>query len=149
VDDDHVARNARSLERLRRTVAEVDDPTLAREVEPGWTVGVLLAHQAFWDRFVLTRWRAALAAGRTSPADLPDGLADLLNDAMAPSWRAIPGRDAGALAIAAADEVDRYVASLPEASVREVIAEGRERLVDRSLHRVEHLDAIDRMRPGP
>jgi hypothetical protein len=146
VDQRHLDRNAASLERLRRTVADADEATLGREVEPGWTVGVLLAHQAFWDRFVTTRWQAALAAGRTSPADIPDGLADLVNDAMAPLWRAIPERQAAALAVAAAEETDQVVASLPAAAVEAVISEGRERLVDRSYHRTEHLDAIDRAR---
>ena len=121
---------------------------LGREVEAGWTVGVLLAHQAFWDRFVTTRWQAALAGGRVSPVDLPDDLVDLLNEAMVPLWRAIPGVTTGALAVAAAEEVDQMVASLPEASVDAVMAEGRERLVERSHHRDEHLDAIERVRPA-
>jgi len=143
MDHGHLERNAASLDRLRRTVTAADDAILGTEVEPGWTVGVLLAHQAFWDRFLTSRWQSALAAGRASPADLPDGLANLLNDAMAPIWRAVPGPQAGALAVAAAEEVDQVVASLPRASVEAVIAEGRERLVDRSYHRKEHLDAID------
>ena len=138
----YIERNAASLERLRRTVADADETVLSREVEPGWTVGVLLAHQAFWDQFVTMRWQGAVASGTATPADVPGDLTDLLNDAMAPLWRAIPNLTVGSLAVAAAEEVDQVVASLPDASVEAVVAEGRERLVDRSHHRNQHLDAV-------
>jgi hypothetical protein len=143
MDRSYIDRNAASLERLRRTVADSDDSLLSREVEPGWTVGVLLAHQAFWDRFVTIRWQAAVASGTPTPADVPAGLTDLLNDAMTPLWRAISNLTVGSLAVAAAEEVDQVAASLPDASVEAVVAEGRERLIDRSHHRSTHLDAIE------
>ena len=74
----------------------------------------------------------------------PDGLTDLLNDAMAPLWRAIPNAH-GRLRLPSRPpkRSTRSSRRLPDASVEAVIAEGRERLVDRSHHRTEHLDAIE------
>jgi hypothetical protein len=40
------------------------------------------------------------------------------------------------------------VASLPEEAVSEIVPSGRERLVDRSLHRDEHLTTIEAAFPG-
>jgi hypothetical protein len=45
--------------------------------------------------------------------------------------------------LAAAGELDRFVAGVDEPIRAQVAAEGRDRLVDRSLHRGEHLRTIE------
>ena len=67
-------RNRAAARRAGQVVAGLApaDLELATE-EGGWTVGQALGHLGFWDRFMASRWRAALAAGGASGAtvDMP------------------------------------------------------------------------------
>ena len=133
-------------EQRERLVALVDrltagDYTL--EVMPGWTIGTLLAHLAFWDRLVIERWTQAIAADATIPLSLSDVLTDLINGASLAQWLAMPGPLAGRESIAAAEAVDAYVEGLEQARIAAAVEAGLGRLVDRSLHRAEHLDMIE------
>jgi hypothetical protein len=74
---------------------------------------------------------------------LSDVLTDLINGASLAQWLAMPGPLAGREAIAAAEAVDAYVEGLEEARVAAAEEAGLARLIDRSRHRVEHLDAIE------
>ena len=112
----------------------------------GWTVGAELAHLAFWDRTHMERLRRALAAGQAAPPPLPDGLADIINDAALPGWRDIPGAAALQLFEAAARDADNYLASLDAATLEMVRSGGAPRLIQRFRHRGEHADAIERGR---
>jgi hypothetical protein len=110
-------------------------------------VGQVLGHLAFWDRFLAARWRAALAAGPgEQPASLPHELADMLNDGLPPTWGAMAagaGRVTIGDALAAAEAVDGIIARLPVETPVEAILAERPALLDRSIHRLEHLAAID------
>jgi hypothetical protein len=75
---------------------------------------------------------------------LPDEVANLVNDAALPGWRALERARAVALAIDAAEAVDAQLAALPDGAVDGAFAAGMPRVLDRSLHRSDHLDAIDR-----
>ena len=138
-----MAGNEEQRERLKATVERLTAEDYAREVMPGWTVGALLAHVAFWDRLVIERWTRAIADDETIPVSLSDVLTDLINGASLAQWLAMPGPLAGREAVAAAEAVDGYVEGLEEARVAAADAAGLGRLIDRSLHRIEHLDMID------
>jgi hypothetical protein len=138
-----MAGNEEQRERLSVTVERLTAGEYAREVMPGWTVGAMLAHVAFWDRLVIERWTRAIADDETIPVSLSDVLTDLINGASLAQWLAMPGPLAGREAVAAADAVDQYVEGLEEARVAAAEGAGLGRLVDRSLHRAEHLDMID------
>jgi hypothetical protein len=122
----------------RLTYEELDLPA-----GDGWTVADILAHLAFWDNRVLElirRWKK-VGVGR-SPIDI-----DNVNDGMKPLCLAIPGRKAASLAVDAAEAVDAELGHLPEdlkPGIRALVQEGRFRL-DRSFHRQEHLDQIDKI----
>ena len=144
-------RNAASRRRLVALVGRLVPADLRRHAslpeEGGWTVGQVLGHLAFWDRFLTSRWLAAQAAGPgNEPSPMPDELADLLNSALEPSLAAFAGASGSGLlaeVVAAAEGIDQLIAGLPaDAPVARVAAE-RPRLLDRSLHRRAHLDAID------
>ena len=140
---DHRARNDASRARLEVIAGGVAGGT--HRVDVGeWSPSTLLAHLAFWDRLTLQRWHAAIRDGRSTPADLPDGLQDLINDASFATWSALSPADAAAQAVAAAEEVDAFLATVDGSLADQLIAEGRVRLVDRSLHRRQHLEAIER-----
>jgi hypothetical protein len=149
VDRSFVERNEASRDRLTRAIAGLSLEDLERADGDGWSVRVLLAHLAFWDRLVAARWRDAARTVRTTPLDIPNELGDLINDAAAAGWDAIATARAPELARDAAAEVDDLIRALPDGAVAAVLEEGRPRLLDRSIHRSQHLDSIDRLiRPG-
>jgi hypothetical protein len=143
MDHGQVAANAEGRQRLQALVERLSDEQLARPLEAGWTAAALLAHLAFWDRFVGARWLAAAQAGQRVPAGIADGVAQLINEALMDEWRALAPRTAAALALAAAEAVEQLVAGLPDDVVAEAQALGRGRLVDRSVHWNEHLSQIE------
>ncbi len=140
--------NDDSRERLQTLLGRLTEEDLARPLDDDWTVGMLLAHTAFWDRFVLERWHHAARQGLSTPIGLQDEVVDLVNAALMDEWRAVRPAQAAELALAAADAVDRFVAAVPEEQTAELLAAGRERLLDRSRHRAEHLEAIERALPS-
>jgi hypothetical protein len=143
VSNDDANRSSRT--RLATLAGQLTGADLARTDEGGWTVATLLLHVAFWDRFVLARWQGALAAGETTPIDVDDELVDMINDALGPILAGMPAGTAPTHAVDAAAEVDAAIERLPARSIDAIAAEGRPRLVDRSLHRIEHLDTIERL----
>jgi hypothetical protein len=114
------------------------------EAEGGWTVGGLLGHIAFWDRFVAARWQNAHDSRRSSPVPLPDGIADMINAASIPIWLVLPPATVASLVIGGAEQVDEAIELLSDAAFQAIAADGRRGLVDRSIHRGEHLEAIER-----
>lgn len=149
VDKGYLGRNESSRAAVKELVGGLSAADLARPAGDGsWTVGQVVGHLAFWDRFLAARWRAGLAGGTGGqPSYLPHELADLLNDGLPPTWSALAAADGGAViaeVIAAAEEIDTIIAGLPaHTPVAEMLAE-RPALLDRSLHRNEHLDQIRR-----
>jgi uncharacterized damage-inducible protein DinB len=141
VDRSYVERNEVVRERMRQMVARLSEEDLARPLEHGgWTVGATLAHLAHWDRHVLAtveRW------DREGIKDLPTD-ANAVNQDALPHWLAMSPREAAREALEAAEALDRKLAALPPEQVSGILALGRPRLLDRSRHRGEHLDQIER-----
>jgi hypothetical protein len=142
-EGDHNQRNDASRRRLADLATNLDADDLGLEIDDTWTVGALLGHLAFWDRLVESRWGYARQTGTATPIGLDDELTDLINAAAIPGWRVLDPRRAAALVVTAAEDVDAVIAGLPAESVEGVLAEGRPRLLDRSLHRAEHIAMIE------
>ena len=136
-------RNRSSFERLREIGSGLSDAELVRPIDAPWTAAALFAHMAFWDRSVLERWRLAAERGDRTPMPEDNAVMDRINDASLRQWLAIPARIAVEKFIAAAAESEELISRLDDTIVSEVVVEGRERLVDRSLHRGEHLRTIE------
>ena len=136
-----VISNEASRIRIERLVARLTESDDTVRIDADWTVAALLGHVAFWDRFHAARWRAALAAGQVVPGPMPE--ADLINDALFRLLWRLPARGAAEAALEAAAAANTTIASLSDASVEAARAAGMPRLLDRSLHRTEHLDAIE------
>jgi hypothetical protein len=143
---DDVAQNAAARQRILDLVQGLTEEQLRMPIGGGWTIAAELAHLAFWDGNHIARLRRALDAGLPAPPPLPDGMADIVNDAALPGWREIPGEAALRLFEAAAGEADAYIASLDAATVAQVKAGGAPRVIERFRHRGEHADAIERAR---
>jgi hypothetical protein len=136
-------RNRSTTERLRALAGRVSDHDLARPLDPPWTASALFAHIAFWDRFVMARWTLAVASGSRAPDRMDDTPQDLINDAALPGWLAILPRAAVDECLAAAEGIDGFLGSLETDVVVELVRDRRERLVDRSIHRGEHLAVLE------
>jgi uncharacterized damage-inducible protein DinB len=148
VDRSYVAHNASSLERLRKLLGGLSAADMtASPGEGAWTVGQVLGHLAFWDRFLAARWRAALAAGPgQQPSVFSHEVADLINGGLPPTWQAFASaapEAAVAESLAAAEAIDGLIAGLPDAAPVAAILAERPALLDRSIHRLEHLATLE------
>jgi mycothiol maleylpyruvate isomerase-like protein len=143
MDRSFVEKNSVSNERLRSLVGGLTDEQLGRKVGADWTMAIALAHLAFWDR------RVQLVLDRTER----DGklfaveINVIVNDVLLPTWAAMPVREAARLAIETAQALDKRLESFPPALLEQVNAHNP-RWVQRSLHRNEHLDEMDRALKG-
>ena len=137
MDRSFVELNRASTERIR-TMASLSDAQLRTRVGQHWTVSILLAHLAFWDR------RAMYVLDKTEQDGklfVPE-IDIFVNDLSLPLWAAIPPQDAGRIAIENAEAVDRRIESFPSALLEEIYAYNQ-RWVVRALHRNQHLDEAD------
>ncbi len=149
MDRAYVERNRAQTERLKglRRLSYVE---LGHPVGEHWTVAVALAHLGYWDGRAL----GAIEAWRRYGTRLEfwggvetvvQGIRldeAVVNDLRLGVWRTIPPRDALEQAIRAAEALDQVVAD-PTPAEAEVVASQRYRVLDRSLHRSEHLDEIE------
>src|SRR5262245_55316987 len=85
MDRGYIERNDASRARLRALLERLTDEDLGRKVGD-WTVGMSLAHLAFWDRFGQLRWIETVASGRDLPVQVGSPLTDLINDTSLDLW---------------------------------------------------------------
>lgn len=138
MDRSFVELNRASTERLRKLVARLSDADLSRRVGPDWTVGVALAHLAFWDRRVQFVMEKTEREGKLVPVEVDT----TINDLLLPTWELVPGRAAAQLAVATADATDKRLEGFPPALLEQMEAHAP-RWVKRGLHRNEHMDEIE------
>lgn len=138
LDPEFDARNRAATERLRDVAARLSDGELAHPVGEHWTVGVVYAHIAFWERRVMYVLDKTEQDGAVFIPDLDV----FVNDLSLPLWLAIPPREAVRIAIENAEELDRRLAAYPPALLEAVYATNP-RWVERALHRGEHLDEAE------
>jgi len=127
-----------SRERLRRFVETSSDDALSQHIEDDWTVSALLAHTAFWDRRAAWLVKKCIEGSyEPSPASL-----DEVNDSALLQWRLVPPRAAAQEALDAAEAIDGLLAGLSAEQL--ALLDQHEIRYDRSRHRNEHLDQIER-----
>jgi hypothetical protein len=144
-----VESNAEARADLAAVAASLTADHFRADCGGGWMVSSVFAHLAFWDRQRAALWRAALAAGLRCPPPPPDGADDVTNEGLEAVIHDVPGPRAVALWRTAAEALDALIAGLPDASAAAAAEAGLGRLVDRSLHRREHLEQIERALAGP
>jgi hypothetical protein len=136
----YMAQNIAERERLRALVARLSEADLSRDVGHGWTVAAVLVHLAFWDRHRLLMLKRWLKDGQF-PAS---GDADIINDTVAIIGQAIPPRAAAQMAVEAAEAIDYVLEQLTPDQEAALESAGMTRLLNRSLHRRDHLEEIER-----
>ena len=133
-------RNDVERRRLQELVARLSDRDLSVSLDGGWTVSAVLAHLAFWDRAAIAILDAWERDGFQQPLwfDVSE-----INDAALPGWLLIPPKDAARQVLAVAAEVDERTAQVSPHLIPAIVSGGRERVLDRSIHRVEHLNEVE------
>ena len=138
LDRSFVDQNRASTERIRALAARLSDAEMQQPVGEHWTVGVALAHLAFWDRRVMYVLDMTERDGKVFIPEIDI----FVNDLSLPLWAAIPPREAARIAIESAQELDQRLESFPPALLDKIAAYNK-RWVVRALHRGEHLDEVD------
>lgn len=137
MDRTFTERNRASTQRIRE-MARLSDEQMKTPVGEHWTVSVVLAHLAFWDRRVMYVLDKTEQQGSLFIPEIDI----FVNDLSLPLWAAIPPQAAAQIAIEAAETLDNRLEAFPTALLEEIFTYNK-RWVDRSLHRNEHLDEAD------
>jgi hypothetical protein len=123
---------------LKKVVQDISKEELTQTTRNTWPVFINLAHVAFWDQRVI---HVIELAKKNNVLTAP--LFDLqLNDILAPLLFAIPPEAAVKLAIDTAGSLDSLLEECPVEIINEMM-NVNPRLVNRSLHRNNHLDSIE------
>ena len=135
-----VQENTKERKRLGELALRVSNQQLALQLPNGWTVAAAFVHLAFWDLRQLAVLRSWLKNGiKPIPMD-----ADTTNEAINTLAQAVQPHAAVALAVYAAGLIDQELEALSPDFVAEVLKNGNERILRRSLHRKDHLDKIEK-----
>ena len=144
---DYNLENAKESKRLREMALRVSNTQLAVLLPNGWTVAAAFAHLAFWDLrqlAVLKKWiKEGVSDVKVAPAAV-----ESINEAVNTLSEAIPAQSTVALAIYAAGLIDQAVENITPELAAEILRQGHERMLRRSLHRKDHLDKIEKALAG-
>jgi uncharacterized damage-inducible protein DinB len=138
LDPTFAEQNRASTNRIRDLAARLSDEELRRPVGAHWTVGIVFAHLAFWDRRVIYVLDRTEQDGKLFIPQLDV----FVNDLSLPLWAAIPPREAARIAVEAASTLDAQLERFPRHLLQELYSYNR-RWVVRALHRGEHLDEAE------
>jgi len=138
MDRSFIELNRASTGRIRALAARLTDEEMQTKVGEHWTVGIVFAHLAWWDRRVMSVLDMTEKDGRLFIPEIDI----FVNDLSLPLWAAIPPREAARIAIETSATLDKRLEDYsPE--LLEKIYNYNTRWVIRALHRGEHLDEAD------
>ena len=138
LDHTFAERNRAATARIRALAARLSDEELQHPIGEHWTVAILFAHLAFWDRRVLYVLDMTEREGKLFVPEIDI----FVNDLSLPLWAAIPPREAARIAIETAETLDKRLEEYPAALLEEIYAY-TPRWVMRALHRNTHLDEAE------
>lgn len=138
MDRTFIELNRASRERMRSLADRLTDEEMQSKVGEHWTVGVVYAHIAFWERRVMYVLDMTERDGKLFVPEIDI----FVNDLSLPLWAAVPPREAVRIAMENAEAVDRRLEEYPQALLEEIFNYNK-RWVIRALHRNEHLDEAD------
>ncbi len=144
VDRSHERANDESRAEIAALIAGLTQQQLRVDLGEGWSALSHLAHLGFWDRWQAERWRWMLAGTWTADSGSILDAEDVANEALAPYWASIETADVPALALQAADIVDRLIGQAPDSLVAQLDGSRDEFLLHRHRHRREHVGWIRR-----
>ena len=138
MDRSFIELNRASTARMRALAARLTDEEMQTRVGEHWTVGIVFAHLAWWDRRVMYVLDMTEKDGRLFIPEIDI----FVNDLSLPLWAAIPPRAAARIAIETAETLDKRLEDYSPELLEEIYNYNK-RWVIRALHRGEHLDEAD------
>jgi hypothetical protein len=129
-----IESNRASIQHMRTLAAGLSDAELQHPVGQHWTVAIVYAHLAFWERRVMYVLDETESRGQLFIPEIDI----FVNDLSLPLWAAIPPREAVRIAIESAEAVDKRLEAFSPALLEKIQAYNI-RWVERSRHRGEHL----------
>ncbi len=107
---------------------------------PGWTIGGLLAHLAFWDN------RALVLLAKWKKEGIGPSLidTDLFNESMRPLCNAVPAAVIARMAVETTTAIDDAIDSLQPEFLARVERDGTPVRLNRGLHRNHHLAQVEK-----
>jgi hypothetical protein len=138
IDPSYKEQNRTSRERIRTLANRLTDAELQTKVGEHWTVAIVFAHLAWWDRRVMYVLDMTDKDGKLFIPEIDV----FVNDLSLPLWVAIPPREAARIAIETCETLDKRLEESSPALLEEIYNHNK-RWVVRALHRNEHLDEAD------
>jgi hypothetical protein len=138
LDSSYKDLNRLSRERIRSLAERLTDEEMQTKVGEHWTVGVVFAHLAWWDRRVMYVLDMTEKNGKIFNPEIDI----FVNDLSLPLWAVVPPREAARIAIETSETLDKQLEEYSPALLEEIYNSNK-RLVIRALHRNEHLDEAD------
>ena len=135
MDRSFVELNRLSRERMLAIADRCSDEEMLTRVGEHWTVAIVYAHIAWWDRRVMYVLDMTEKNGKLFIPEIDI----FVNDLSLPLWAAVPAREAVRIAMENAEVVDKRLEEYPETFLEEIFTYNK-RWVIRALHRNEHLD---------
>lgn len=143
LDRSFIEKNRASRERLRALADRLNDEQMQTRVGEHWTVAVVFAHIAFWDRRVMYVLDRTEKQGKVFAPEIDI----FVNDLSLPLWLAVLPREAVRIALETAEALDKRLEEYSPALLEEIY-NYNERWVIRELHRNGHLEqAEDALKP--
>ncbi len=130
--------NRASTERMRALAARLTDAEMQHPVGEHWTVGIVYAHIAWWDR----RVQYVLDMTEKNGALFVPEIDIFVNDLSLPLWAAVPPREAVRIALDTAVTLNTRLENYDPTLLAEIYNYNK-RWVIRALHRNEHLDEAE------
>jgi hypothetical protein len=130
--------NRASRQRIHALAERLTDEELQTKVGEHWTVGIVFAHLAWWDRRVMY---VLDMTEKDRKLFIPE-IDIFVNDLSLPLWAAVPPREAARIAIETCETLDKRLEEYDPALLEEIYNYNK-RWVIRALHRNEHLDEAD------
>ena len=138
LDRSYIELNRTSRERMQALAGRLSDEQLLTKVGEHWTVGIVYAHIAWWDRRVMYVLDMTEKDGKLFIPEIDI----FVNDLSLPLWAAVPPREAVRIAMETADTLDKRLEEYSPALLEEIF-DYNKRWVIRALHRNEHLGEAD------
>ena len=138
LDPSYKELNRVSKERIRSLAERLTDEEMQTKVGEHWTVGIVFAHLAWWDRRIMYVLDMTEKNGKLFIPDIDI----FVNDLSLPLWAAVPPREAARIAIETSEVLDKRLEEYSPALLEEIYNHSK-RWVIRALHRNEHLDEAD------
>ena len=138
LDPSYKEQNRASRERIHALGERLTDDEMQTKVGEHWTVSIVFAHLAFWERRVMYVLDLTEKNGKLFIPEIDI----FVNDLSLPLWAAIPSREAARIAMEECAATDKRLEEYDPALLEEIYNYNK-RWVVRALHRNEHLDETE------